>query len=151
MDLDIDLTTRVLNSLMRAYGDSGLTYNAAKVWEQILRGPGPDNASITTAIDFCTKHGIPDSDMVGEIWETLDKYGLEPDAGNYASLVKFYNRFGRFNLAEKLILGMPRDIVDKSLLEMFYLSTPEEHREMANKVLETNFKDLWKPNMHIEK
>lgn len=94
MDIHSNPSTAVMNSLMNAYNWCGDASKAMATWRLLCLGNGPDNKSVSIALDAC--RGARYLYFEGrKIWESLDGLGIYPNESNYMSLIELYMRYGK--------------------------------------------------------
>ncbi|KAG2249290.1 hypothetical protein Bca52824_088918 [Brassica carinata] len=128
------------NSLIRAYANSSTPETALTAFREMLLGPvDPDKYSFTFALKACAAfRGVEEGRQIHGLFL---KSGLVSDVYVENTLVNVYGRSGWFEVARKVLDGMPeRDVVSwNSLLSAFVeKGLVEEAREVFDEMEERN-------------
>ncbi|PYH47735.1 putative mitochondrial respiratory complex I chaperone (Cia84) [Aspergillus saccharolyticus JOP 1030-1] len=155
LDVEVDLTTRVLNGLMLAYAYCDMPEQAMKVFRDILQSDeGPSPKTIRIFFETCARH----NNGVDEALKMMDKVkllGIERSRQLYMTYVKALAAHCEFDLATEALEKMETETgftPTRNSIGEFYNTIPYQHwKDEVEKWARARFPELWAQLEQVER
>ncbi|KAF2134812.1 hypothetical protein P153DRAFT_362544 [Dothidotthia symphoricarpi CBS 119687] len=148
LDLNVDMDTRLRNSLMLAYGATGNNKKALQFWREICESKeGPSYNSISIAFRSC--EGMPWGDEHAKsIWARLKEQDVEIDKNIWTAYMSAISRNHLHDEAQALVetvedeYGFTPDLA--ILGSWFNTTTNIERQGQVEEWIKQRYPDVWK-------
>ncbi|RAL07577.1 putative mitochondrial respiratory complex I chaperone (Cia84) [Aspergillus homomorphus CBS 101889] len=155
LDVEVDLTTRVLDGLMLAYASCDMSEQAMKVFQSILQSDeGPSHKTIPIFFKACAHH----NNGVQEALKMMDKVkllGIERNRQLYMAYVLALAAHCEFDLATEALETMQAETglePTRNSIGHFYNAIPSQHwKDEVEKWARAKYPELWAQLEQIER
>ncbi|PYI19779.1 hypothetical protein BO99DRAFT_442831 [Aspergillus violaceofuscus CBS 115571] len=155
LDVEVDLTTRVLDGLMLAYASCDMPEQAMKVFRSILESDeGPSHKTIPIFFETCARH----NNGVEEALKMMDKVkllGIERNRQLYMAYVKALAAHCEFDLATEALEKMEAETglkPTRNSIGQFYNVIPYQHwKDEVERWARAKYPELWAQLEQIER
>ena len=142
-DQSIHLNTLLLNSIMNGYNFAGMSKKALEIWQEILDGPGPNQASFSIAIDICARTQDESFDTLREIWKALSYFDMTATARIYATLVEAVAAKAGHLEVLSIVESMPQSLVDGVVLSTVFNTGGKRNHDEIDSWARERYPLLW--------
>ena len=142
-DQSLYLNTWLLNCIMNGYNFTGMSKEALEIWQEILHGPGPNQASFSIAIDTCTRTQDEGFDTLREIWKALSYFDMTATARIYATLVEAVAAKASHTEVFSVVESMPQGLVDGVVLSTVFNTGGKRNHEEIDSWAREKYPLLW--------
>ncbi|ONH65190.1 hypothetical protein BON22_4985 [Cyberlindnera fabianii] len=144
VDLTINSSIPLLNSIMDAYCSIKNFTKVSHVYEQICCSPsGPNNETVSIMLKAHTFYSL---DNVKNYWNNMDELGLLPDQDNFKRYIVAHCYHGQPEMALQIAKQMDELDVDVSpeVVKSLYQWTKDESmKQLVEQWAETEHKSVW--------
>ncbi|PYH90667.1 hypothetical protein BO71DRAFT_387154 [Aspergillus ellipticus CBS 707.79] len=155
LDVQVDLNTRLLNSLMLAYAVCDLPDKAMSVFHDILQSnEGPSSKSLVIFFKTCEKHynGVEEAIKMFKKVKLLE---IQMDRQLYMAYVEALAAQCEFDLATQALDNMQKEIgyqPTRNTLGLLYNAIPNQYwKDAVQKWSQTKYPELWAQLEQVER
>ncbi|CEJ62453.1 hypothetical protein PMG11_10950 [Penicillium brasilianum] len=147
LDLEVELTTRVLNGLMLAYAACEMPEKSMNIFRQILQSDeGPSTKTIALFFKVCEKHHNGVQEAV-KMMSKVKKLEIEVDRRLYSSYIEALAAQCEFDRATEAINNMQAEIgvpPTSTTIGLFYNAIPYQYwKDQVEDWARQTYPELW--------